>query len=1176
MTGLILKKLSIKSFGKLKNLDVDLAPGLNIVYGENESGKSTIQSFIKGIFYGLEKKSKKDEISEYEKYEPWDSNEFAGMIVYEADGKGYNAARNFSTNKVSLYNEFWDDVTDEFETDKKRGSVFAEKHIGMNEETFEKTIFIKQLESRINESKDITDRLLNIQQTGLEETSFRNTIEILEGIIKDKIGSDKTSKKPINLISNEIERLLKEKYEVNLLRKEVSELEEKIKQKEHEREKILEKVEQLKNAKQSIKKDSLLELYNKAKEYENSLEITENEIARLQNYENFPDHHEDKLKEVLSDIRNLHQIIKGKREYLEGIESKIQSSEEQQGYGGDSELIYTILSDFQAMKASVIEKDEYQKNLNILNEELDSLNKRAKEFANIDTLDGEDETKIIEYEKSVVELENKLKEIGRIKEEVEKLDNYIKTAGVKLTININSVGAEKGDFSLEDMEQVLSKYRRLSEYKQKVSSTQHEIDKIKNDIAVNDTTLFDLNRFANLPEDIEEQVMKLYDKSINTPSDTKYEINVLSTKEKVFRYKLIANVLLAVISFGLIGFGIYGILFWRVIDSIVSGGIGLLILIFSMIKSVGSLRSIRKINKEKSEKIKYTSQEKDNTNDIEKLNEIYKSAGMQDFTSFMKNLYTYNDVVHKAKLLNLDLGHKTQYLESIKNQLINIQIEISSVLSAFGVMHDMSAVNDTDILNLKEKFNKLVSTGNLNDDNDYLSSIDNKRGELLAQIKRVTGDDNTQLEHAADLHEKIKLQFDDIRFKLSETYERLNINDGAQLFNRVKDGYEIKKEVDLKKYEIVQLQDMIYKLNNKVASIDKKIKFALTENAIEFHEEFLVDEVHIESLKEKLNTALKTTNEISNLKLLKESISYDVTKTEEELNRAFNEKNTILDEAMVTSEEEFFEGCKNRVRIKELLDEKSRILNIQDELLKGESSQSFLQKIASIENTDIYAGQIESLEDAEVQIEDLKNKLDRLNEDIINLKNNASNKLIGRPELNEIVEQLEYLQGRKLELEKSKRSLKVAIEVLNETAKNMQQDFTPRLQNEVSLIIKQITAGKYSEVKANGRLNLNTLDPVAGKIVNIEKLSMGTIEQFYLALRIALSNVLGDGSEKLPIIIDEAFVQYDDIRMLNVLEFLLEVSKFRQIIIFTCQIREVEAIKRIGTDDVKIIELSNT
>jgi uncharacterized protein YhaN len=53
---------------------------------------------------------------------------------------------------------------------------------------------------------------------------------------------------------------------------------------------------------------------------------------------------------------------------------------------------------------------------------------------------------------------------------------------------------------------------------------------------------------------------------------------------------------------------------------------------------------------------------------------------------------------------------------------------------------------------------------------------------------------------------------------------------------------------------------------------------------------------------------------------------------------------------------------------------------------------------------------------------------------------------------------------------------------------------------------------------------------------------------------------------KLPLILDDCFIQYDDIRLENILRFLEDTSKDRQIILFTCQKREMELLDKMGTD----------
>ena len=65
-----IQKLKINSFGKLENKEIELKEKINIIYGENESGKSTLLKFITGMLYGLSKNKNGKEISDFEKYKP--------------------------------------------------------------------------------------------------------------------------------------------------------------------------------------------------------------------------------------------------------------------------------------------------------------------------------------------------------------------------------------------------------------------------------------------------------------------------------------------------------------------------------------------------------------------------------------------------------------------------------------------------------------------------------------------------------------------------------------------------------------------------------------------------------------------------------------------------------------------------------------------------------------------------------------------------------------------------------------------------------------------------------------------------------------------------------------------------------------------------------------------------
>ena len=76
-----INKIKINSYGKIKNKEIKLNNNLNIIYGKNESGKSTLLNYIKNIFYGISKNKNGKEISDYEKYKPWMKEEFSRKII---------------------------------------------------------------------------------------------------------------------------------------------------------------------------------------------------------------------------------------------------------------------------------------------------------------------------------------------------------------------------------------------------------------------------------------------------------------------------------------------------------------------------------------------------------------------------------------------------------------------------------------------------------------------------------------------------------------------------------------------------------------------------------------------------------------------------------------------------------------------------------------------------------------------------------------------------------------------------------------------------------------------------------------------------------------------------------------------------------------------------------------
>ena len=64
--------LHIDGFGKFHDRDISFEDGLNVVYGKNEAGKSTLHTFIKGMLFGIERqRGRASKNDTYSKFQPW-------------------------------------------------------------------------------------------------------------------------------------------------------------------------------------------------------------------------------------------------------------------------------------------------------------------------------------------------------------------------------------------------------------------------------------------------------------------------------------------------------------------------------------------------------------------------------------------------------------------------------------------------------------------------------------------------------------------------------------------------------------------------------------------------------------------------------------------------------------------------------------------------------------------------------------------------------------------------------------------------------------------------------------------------------------------------------------------------------------------------------------------------
>ncbi len=152
-----IQELQLKHFGKFAEKTIPLSDGINILYGENESGKSTIHTFIKSMLFGLERGRGRASLNDtFSQYEPWEnSNYYSGKLRFESGGKTFQLSRNFDkySKKAELF------CVDDGETFSVEEGDLEILLSGLSERVYENTVSIGQM--RAEPAKELSAELKN-------------------------------------------------------------------------------------------------------------------------------------------------------------------------------------------------------------------------------------------------------------------------------------------------------------------------------------------------------------------------------------------------------------------------------------------------------------------------------------------------------------------------------------------------------------------------------------------------------------------------------------------------------------------------------------------------------------------------------------------------------------------------------------------------------------------------------------------------------------------------------------------------------------------------------------------------------------------------------------------------------------------------------------------------------
>ena len=280
---MIIKEIQLTNFGKFNHKNVSLEPGLNIIYGENEAGKTTLHTFIRGMLFGIEKqRGKASGRDVYSKYEPWENpSNYQGIMRIENDGTNYRIERNFN-REHRLFRVINEDEGIEL-TEEQIEELFA----GLDESCYYNTISISQLGSVTDKELEVIlkNYAANLGATKSMEIDIKEAFSDLDIqkkkiITENKIGEEDIIKKSVKLTTEQLEITEREQHKI------ISSIEQKKENVNHLLEKKKElsaldkkRLEEL--AKQNERKDKL---YQDAISYTNEVEKYSNQLEQIKNH----------------------------------------------------------------------------------------------------------------------------------------------------------------------------------------------------------------------------------------------------------------------------------------------------------------------------------------------------------------------------------------------------------------------------------------------------------------------------------------------------------------------------------------------------------------------------------------------------------------------------------------------------------------------------------------------------------------------------------------------------------------------------------------------------------------------------------------------------------------------------------------------------------------------------
>lgn len=333
---------------------------------------------------------------------------------------------------------------------------------------------------------------------------------------------------------------------------------------------------------------------------------------------------------------------------------------------------------------------------------------------------------------------------------------------------------------------------------------------------------------------------------------------------------------------------------------------------------------------------------------------------------------------------------------------------------------------------------------------------------------------------------------------------------------------------------------------------------------------------NIEELEELYEKREKAIDEINTIKTKVETLldKDDLSNLQanlKELEKDLKKENTAREklESFAITSPELSKKNEDRTKLREKKDELEDIItknkgmleaigDDEDELKtqKKNAAKELAVAEAKLDESKIYECSPEEFARLERETETLRKEVKELNENQIELNVKIKQETLGAEDIAAVEESLSELERKRERLDHKYRVLDIINDNIAWARESSISQFSKGIEDQMSKILSKITDGKYKKVIVDKNLGVSVFSSEKGELINIDdkidQLSKGTVDQVYLAARLAILGLIAI-EEKPPLILDDTFVSFDDMgRRERAFKILESIAKDYQVLYFTC------------------------